>query len=120
MAKTGNKGFKRLTNATLFSIQGIKAAYQHEEAFRQEVFLLIGLIPAAIYFASTLAETLILICSILFVLVVELLNSAIEAVVDRISDEHHELSGRAKDMGSAAVSISLIICAGIWVSVLFL
>ncbi|VAW64296.1 Diacylglycerol kinase [hydrothermal vent metagenome] len=120
MAKTGNKGFKRLTNATGFSMQGIKAAYQHEEAFRQEVFLLVGLIPAAIYFAGTLAESLILICSVLFVLVVELLNSAIEAVVDRISDDHHELSGRAKDMGSAAVSISLIICAAVWVSILFL
>jgi diacylglycerol kinase (ATP) len=118
MAKTGNKGLKRLINASKYSYSGIKAAYKHEEAFRQEVLLLSVLSPAAFYFSTSLSEALILICALLFVLIVELLNSAIEAVVDRISDEHHELSGQAKDMGSAAVSMALIICMGIWVSIL--
>lgn len=118
MAKTGNKGFKRLSNAAIFSYQGIKSAYKHEEAFRQEVFILCLVIPAAFYLASSLADALWLICSFLFVLLVELLNSAIEAVVDRISDEQHELSGRAKDMGSAAVSVALIMCAGVWLAIL--
>jgi len=118
MAKTGNKGFKRLTNATVYSYKGIKSAYLHEEAFRQEILLLCILTPIALYFTETLSQAIILICSLLFVLIVELLNSAIEAVVDRISDEQHELSGRAKDMGSAAVSLSLLICVGVWIAVL--
>jgi len=118
MAKTINKGFQRLVNATKFSYQGIKSAYANEEAFRQEVWVLLLAVPIAIYFAGSLQETLILICGVLLVMLVELINSAIEAAVDRIGDEHHELSGRAKDMGSAAVAIAVIICAGIWVSVL--
>jgi len=118
MAKTGNKGLSRIINATIYSYQGLKSAYLNEEAFRQEVVLLLISIPAAFYFSTSYSQAIILICSVLFVLVVELLNSAIEAVVDRISDDHHSLSGRAKDMGSAAVSLSLIICLGIWVSIL--
>ena len=118
MAKTANKGFKRIINASVYSYHGIKSAYLNEEAFRQEVILLCILTPVAFYFSDTLFQAIILISSLLFVLVVELINSAIEAVVDRISDEQHELSGRAKDMGSAAVFVALIISAGIWFSVL--
>lgn len=118
MAKTGNKGLKRLINATVYSYKGIRAALEHEEAFRQESLLLIILIPVAIYLADTLAGVLLLISALLLVLLVELLNSAIEAVVDRIGDEHHELSGRAKDMGSAAVTLSILICIGIWAAIL--
>ena len=118
MAKTGNKGLKRLINATVYSYKGIRAALKHEEAFRQESLLLLVLIPLAIYLASSLSEVLLLISGVLLVLLVELLNSAIEAVVDRISDDHHELSGRAKDMGSAAVTIAIIICTGIWLAIL--
>jgi len=118
MAKTANKGFKRIINASVYSYHGIKSAYLNKEAFRQEVILLCILTPVAFYFSDTLFQAIILISSLLFVLVVELINSAIEAVVDRISDEQHELSGRAKDMGSAAVFVALIISTGIWFSVL--
>jgi len=76
-------------------------------------------VPAAIYIADSLSKALILISSYLLVLLVELLNSAIEATVDRISDEHHELSGRAKDMGSAAVTLAIMICAGVWLAIIF-
>jgi len=119
MAKPANKGLKRLVNAANFSCKGIKAAFINEEAFRQETYLLLLVVPAAIYFADSLSKTLILICSYLLVMLVELLNSAIEATVDRISDERHELSGRAKDMGSAAVTLAIIICAGVWLAIIF-
>jgi len=119
MAKTGNTGLKRIVNAVLFSYKGIKAAFINEEAFRQEAYLLLLLVPVAIYIADSLSKALILICSYLLVLLVELLNSAIEATVDRISDEHHELSGRAKDMGSAAVTLAIMICAGVWIAIIF-
>ncbi len=119
MAKTGNKGIKRLINAAIFSYKGLKAAYINEEAFRQEVYALLLLTPVAFYITDNLSQAIILICSLLLVIVVELINSAIEATVDRIGDEHHELSGRAKDMGSAAVTLTILICAGIWVAVIF-
>ena len=99
-------------------MQGLKAAIQHEAAFRQELALLVMLTPAALYFADSLAESAILIASLVFVLVVEILNSAIEAVVDRFGDELHPLSGRAKDMGSAAVFLSFIVTGLIWLAVL--
>ncbi len=118
MAKTANKGFKRLFNAAIYSWQGIKSAFINEEAFRQEIYLLVFLVPVAIYFGKTVSDQILLICSFLLVLIVELLNSAIEATVDRISDEKHELSGRAKDMGSASVLIALLIFVGVWVSIL--
>ncbi len=118
MAKTGNKGLKRLVNATKFSYKGLKAAFINEEAFRQESALMLVLIPVALYIADNLSESLLLICSVMLVLVVELLNSAIEATVDRISDEHHELSGRAKDMGSAAVTLTILICIAVWVAII--
>lgn len=117
MAKTGVSGFRRIINAARYSSQGIKAAYQHEAAFRQECWLAVILVPVGLYLGGTTVEKSLLIGSVLLVLVVELLNSAIEAIVDRISDEHHTLAGRAKDMGSAAVMITMILTAVIWLAV---
>jgi len=119
MGKTGVTGIKRILNAGGYSWKGICSAYEHEAAFRQELWIATALIPAGIYLGETMLDKAILVCSVLFVLVVELLNSAIESVVDRISDEHHELAGRAKDMGSAAVLFALIITAIAWAAVLF-
>ena len=118
MGKTGVTGIKRIINATGYSWLGLKAAYKHESAFRQEFWSAIVLIPLGFYLGHDWTQKAALICSILFVLVVELLNSGIEAVVDRFGDEPHKLSGRAKDMGSAAVLIALIIAALVWASVL--
>jgi diacylglycerol kinase (ATP) len=118
MGKTGVTGIKRIINAAGYSWLGLKAAYKHESAFRQEFWSAAILIPLGFYLGHDWTQKAALICSILFVLVVELLNSGIEAVVDRIGDESHKLSGRAKDMGSAAVLIALIIAALIWASVL--
>ena len=119
MAKTGATGITRVINAAGYSWLGFKAAYKNEAAFRQELWLCILLIPAALYFGETLMDKAILISSLLFVLIVELLNSAIEAVVDRIGDEVHELSGRAKDMGSTAVFIAITMAVIIWIGVLY-
>ncbi len=118
MAKTGATGLRRIFNAGKYSWSGIKAAYCHEAAFRQELMLCALLVPAAVYLGDNLMQVMILIAALLFVLLVELLNSAIEAVVDRIGDEHHELSGRAKDMGSAAVLLAIIVAAMVWLAVL--
>ena len=119
MAKTGATGITRIINAAGYSWLGFKAAYKNEAAFRQELWLCILLLPAALYFGETLLDKAILISSLLFILIVELINSAIEAVVDRIGDEVHELSGRAKDMGSTAVFIVITMTVVIWVGVLF-
>ena len=119
MAKTGATGITRIINAAGYSWLGFKAAYKYESAFRQELWLAIILIPAGIYLGETLIDKAILVCSVLFVLVVELLNSALESVVDRIGDEHHELSGRAKDMGSSAVFLAITITIIIWLAVLY-
>ena len=119
MAKTGATGFTRIINAAGYSWLGFKAAYKHEAAFRQELWLCILLMPAALYFGETPMDKAILISSLLFILIVELINSAIEAVVDRFGDEIHELSGRAKDMGSTAVFISISMVVVIWVGVLY-
>jgi len=118
MGKTGVTGIKRIVNATGYSWLGLKAAYKHESAFRQEVWLAALMIPLGFYLGQDWTDKAALICSVLFVLIVELLNSGIEAVVDRVGDEPHKLSGRAKDMGSAAVLIALIITAIIWLAVL--
>jgi diacylglycerol kinase (ATP) len=118
MAKSGATGITRIINAAGYSWLGFKAAYKNEAAFRQELWLAIILIPAGIYLGETLIDKAVLITSILFVLVVELLNSAIESIVDRIGDEHHELSGRAKDMGSTAVFLAITITVIIWLAVL--
>lgn len=112
------KGIARLVNAFFFSIAGFKATWQHEEAFRQEVLLFIVTTPLAIWLGETKIEKLLLIGSIILVMLVELLNSAVEAVVDRVGYEHHELSGRAKDIGSAAVMMSLAWAAVTWITIL--
>jgi len=118
MAKTGATGITRIINAAGYSWLGFKAAYKNEAAFRQELWLAIILTPVALYFGETSLEKAILICSLLFVLVVELLNSAIESVVDRIGNEPNKLSGRAKDMGSSAVFIALTITVILWCTIL--
>ena len=114
MGKTGVTGLKRIINAFGYSMKGLRAAFKHESAFRQELALLVILLPLAFMLGRNIVDYSILIGSLLLVLIVELLNSAVETVVDRIGDEHHELAGRAKDMGSAAVFISLLNVAVIW------
>lgn len=114
MAYSGNTGFTRIVKAAAYSWQGIKAAYKYEAAFRQETWLALVLIPLAIYVAENTMQLAFMISSVLLVMLVEILNSAIEAVVDRFGEELHELSGRAKDMASAAVTFSLIIMVLIW------
>ncbi len=120
MASQGAKGLSRLVKATKFSWQGFKAAFTNEQAFRQEVYLAIILIPLAIYLGDNGIERALLISVVLIILIVELVNSGIEAIADRVSTDHHELSGRAKDVGSAAVLLSLINAAVVWGLVLFL
>ena len=117
MAKTGVTGFKRIINAAGYSWAGLKAAYTNEAAFRQELWLVIALTPIAIFYGPGYAEKAILIASLIFILLIEILNSALEAVVDRFGDEIHPLSGRAKDMGSAAVLLAFIIAGLVWFSV---
>ncbi|PKN13038.1 MAG: diacylglycerol kinase [Deltaproteobacteria bacterium HGW-Deltaproteobacteria-4] len=109
-----NTGLKRIFLAGGYSLAGLSAAYRQEAAFRQELLLAVVLIPLACWLRVAPLERMLMIATLLLVLVVELLNSAIEAVVDRIGSEHHELSGRAKDMGSAAVLISLLLTVYVW------
>jgi len=114
MAKSDNTGIRRILRATKFSVQGLAQAWQHEAAFRQELVLVLMLVPVAAWLGQTALERAVLIGCCLIVLIIELINSAIEAAIDRHGDEHHELSGRAKDMGSAAVFISLLLVAVVW------
>jgi len=114
MGKPGNTGLRRIVNATFFSLAGLRAAWLHESAFRQETLLCAVLIPAAFWLGQTAVERSLLIGSCLLVLIVELLNSGLEAVVDRVGDEPHRLSGRAKDLGSAAVFMSLALVVVVW------
>ena len=109
---------RRLMLASLHSWRGVKACYKHEEAFRMELLLAAFFLPLAFVVASNAIELALLIVSVLVVLIVELLNSAVEAAIDRIGLEHHDLSGRAKDQGSAAVTLSLMVFLVIWISVL--
>lgn len=115
----GKTGLKRLWNALHYSFDGFKAAYQHEDAFRQEVRMALVMIPLGLYLGRNGVECALLVASVLLVMVVELLNSAVEATVDRISLENHLLAKRAKDIGSAAVLMSLIMLAVVWGFVLF-
>ncbi|MDI1363117.1 diacylglycerol kinase [Methylotenera sp.] len=110
----GKTGLRRLINAFGYSIEGFKAAFKHEDAFRQEVFLAIVLIPLAFYLGKTSIEKALMIASVLLVMIVELLNSAVEAAVDHTSTEHHALAKRAKDIGSAAVFFALTIVLVVW------
>jgi len=112
-------GVARIWNAFLYSVEGLCAAFKHETAFRQEILLAVILIPATLLLPASGAAKALLLASLLLVLIVELINSSIEAVVDRISLEHHPLAKRAKDFGSAAVFLSLINVPLVWVLVLF-
>jgi diacylglycerol kinase (ATP) len=115
----GKTGLKRVWNALFYSIDGMRAAFRYEDAFRQEVFLAVLLIPAALFTPATGLGKALMIAAVLLVLIVELLNSAVEAAVDRISLENHKLAKRAKDIGSAAVLLALINVPVVWGLVLF-
>ncbi len=110
----GHTGVDRVVRAFFNSLSGLRLAYSGESAFRQEVWLAVPLLPLAVWLGRDWTQVALLAGSVLLVLIVELLNSGIEAVVDRVSYEWHELSKRAKDFGSAAVLLSLLLCAGIW------
>ncbi len=114
----GKTGLRRLFNAMGYSWAGLRAAYKHESAFRQELWLALLLVPLALYLGETAVERVLMVGALLLVLVVELLNSAIEASVDRISLEHHLLIKRAKDMGSAAVLLALLNVLVVWILLL--
>jgi diacylglycerol kinase (ATP) len=115
----GKTGLARIWNALRYSLAGLRAAFRHEDAFRQECLLAIVLIPLALFMPTDAIGKALLIGSVLFVLVVELVNSAIEATVDRVSLERHRLAKRAKDIGSAAVLLALVNLALVWGLVIF-
>jgi diacylglycerol kinase (ATP) len=115
----GKTGLRRIWNALSYSFEGLKEAYRHEDAFRQEVWLAVVLIPLALFLPASATGKSLMIASVMVVLIVELLNSAVEATVDRVSLENHRLAKRAKDIGSAAVLFSLINVVVVWVLVLF-
>jgi diacylglycerol kinase (ATP) len=114
MGNQNKKGIRRLINATGYSVEGFKAAFKNEAAFRQELALTAVMIPAGFWIGTTAVERGLLVASCLMVLITELLNSAVEAVVDRVGLEHHLLSKQAKDMGSAAVLLSLVMTMTVW------
>jgi diacylglycerol kinase (ATP) len=114
MGKPGATGLTRIIHAFGYSMKGITAALRHESAFRQEALLFVIMVPAAFWLGRTIIEYAILIGCLFVVLIAELLNSAIEAIVDKVSHEHNELAGRAKDMGSAAVFFALANVIVIW------
>ncbi len=118
MAKPGKTGLSRIFDATGYSLAGLKAAWHNEAAFRQELLMVLALTPLAFWVSSNLTQTALLLTSLYLILLMELANSALETVVDRISDEHHPLSGRAKDIGSAMVFVSLIGAATVWLLVI--
>ncbi|CAB1368736.1 diacylglycerol kinase [Denitratisoma oestradiolicum] len=115
----GKTGLARVWNAFFYSLAGLQAAYRHEDAFRQEVWLAVLLIPTALLSPASGIGKALMVASVLLVLVVELLNSAVEAAVDRISLDHHDLAKRAKDIGSAAVFVSLANVPLVWGLVLW-
>lgn len=110
-------GLRRILNALRYSLQGLRAAVKYEAAFRQELVLAALLIPSAFFLGRTTDEVFILIASVILVLVVELLNSAVEALADALSVETHPLLGRAKDLGSAAVMLMVLFTIAVWVAV---
>jgi len=112
------RGMRRLLNALRYSLQGLAAAFRHEEAFRLELLFAVVLVPAAFFVPAGGTARALMIASVLLVLVIELINSALEAAVDRISLENHLLAKRAKDLGSAAVFLSLANAAAVWLLVL--
>ena len=114
MAKPGKTGIRRIIDAFGYAMRGYIAAFKHEAAFRQELLAVIVMTPLAIIFAPGWLEMALLIGSLFLVVIVELLNSAIEAVVDRVGDDYHHLAGRAKDMAAAAVLTSILSAGAIW------
>jgi diacylglycerol kinase (ATP) len=116
--KRNGRGFRRLVRAWKSSFAGFKAAFTHEEAFRQELVLCVLLFPVALLLGETGVEKALLAGSLLLVLIVELLNSAVEAVVDRVGLEYHQLSGQAKDMASAAVFLVILQAVVVWFFIL--
>ena len=119
MADSGLKGLARILRASTYSWQGLRSAWRHEAAFREESCAAMLLIPMGLYFGEGGAEKAILVTSVVLVLMMEMLNSAVEACVDRHGSEHHELAGRAKDMASTAVAFALVLVPVVWVLVLF-
>jgi diacylglycerol kinase (ATP) len=115
----GRTGLDRVVRATGYSMAGLATAYRGESAFRQEFWLAVVLVPAAFWLGRSWVEVALLAGSVLMVLIVELLNSGIEAAIDRVSFEIHDLSKRAKDLASAAVFLSLMLCACIWLAALW-
>jgi diacylglycerol kinase (ATP) len=119
MAASGLKGIARMLKACIYSWQGLRAAWRHEAAFREEIGLSLLLIPLGLYLGENGQQKALLVASVMLIPLVEILNSAIEAAVDRHGSEQHELSGRAKDMGSAAVALSIALMLVVWILVLF-
>ena len=117
LSKT-RRGLSRLWHATGYSLQGLRSAWG-ETAFRQEALAALVLLPLSLWLGRTWVETALLSATVVLLMVVELLNTGIEAAIDRIGPEWHELSKRAKDMGSAAVLLSLLLCIGVWCTALF-
>ena len=114
MASPGNTGVRRIVNATFFSVAGLRTAWRSEAAFRQECALCIVLLPTAWWLGQDAVERSLLIGVCVVVLITELLNTAVEYVVDRVGTDHHQLSGHAKDVGSAAVFVSLALAVVVW------
>ena len=118
MARHNARGLRRILNAFGFSMAGFRECFRHEEAFRQEVFVLALLVPLGLWLGKDPVERAVLVGSLLIVPIVELLNSAVEANVDRVGLERHELSRRAKDIASAAVFLSIVLATVVWALVL--
>ena len=116
--KPNGTGIGRILKAGQCSVQGLSAVYKHESAFRQELLLCLILLPLAFILGKTPLGIALMVAGLILGLLVEVINSAIEAIVDRVGLEHHELSGRAKDMGSLAVLMALILCGVLWIGVL--
>jgi diacylglycerol kinase (ATP) len=115
----GRTGLDRIVRAAGYSYDGLKTAYRGESAFRQETWLAAVLLPASFWVGRNWVEVALLAGTVVLVMIVELLNSGIEAVVDRVSFELHDLSKRAKDLASAAVFLSLVLCSGVWLAALW-
>jgi diacylglycerol kinase (ATP) len=115
----GRTGLARVLYATRYSLEGLRTAYQGESAFRQEAWLAALMLPAAWWLGRSWVEVALLAGSVMLVLIVELLNSAVETAIDRVSFELHHLSKRAKDLGSAAVFLSVLSCSGVWLAALY-
>lgn len=112
-------GLRRLLNATRYSVQGVRSAFRHEAAFRQESWLLLAGVPLACWVAQSVWQGAILISALMLIMVVEMINSALETLVDRVSTDYNELSGRTKDMGSAAVLLTILIAIVLWSAALW-